>query len=71
MEHQSVNNTENIPLMQGVEPVKVVNHTGKNDTNLFLSIANLSNAAIGMGMFSFPFAYHETGMVSGLVLTVV
>eukprot|EP01080_Neovahlkampfia_damariscottae_P008260 gene8260-85_t len=39
------------------------------ETNIFLSIFNLANAAIGMGVFAFPFTYQRTGVVSGLLLT--
>ena len=52
---------------------QVADETSKapRETNIFLSIFNLANAAIGMGVFAFPFTYQRTGILSGILLTSV
>jgi hypothetical protein len=61
--------TDEIPIY--VEETNEINVKAPKETNIFLSIFNLANAAIGMGVFSFPFTYHRTGILSGLLLTFV
>src|SRR5688572_11126539 len=66
-------NSEETPILPSSvnndQPVAVESKSYHGDTNIFLSIFNLSNAAIGMGMFSFSFAYHQTGLLSGILVT--
>jgi hypothetical protein len=63
----SKNIQDEIPIYIETNEIKKI----PKETNIFLSIFNLANAAIGMGVFAFPFTYHRTGIVSGLLLTLV
>ena len=65
---------EKTPLIinEAINKEEVINSQSTvQNTNIVLSIMNLANAAIGMAMFSLPFAFHETGLLSGILLTFV
>lgn len=56
--------TEEVPLLG------VSRKFGKNESP-WVSVFNMCNAAIGTGVLSFPYAYKQTGLLGGLLLTVL
>ncbi|KAA0157308.1 hypothetical protein FNF27_05035 [Cafeteria roenbergensis] len=44
---------------------------GGEGSSFFGAVANLANAAVGAGVLAFPSAFRETGLVGGVVLTLL
>lgn len=43
---------------------------GGQNYSPWVTVFNMCNAAIGSGVLSFPFAFRQTGVVGGLILTI-